>query len=569
MHTLTQCEARDYKTLVQCLITAECNSKWCSVHEEQEGKQLRIYKSMTTQFEAFDDQTLCLDVKAILSCTQFQSLKDWYASAKEKWVLGNRAYQARERHHVMFYKGGDESHCRYLAFLTIELRTLEVSMEACDRRLYNLILEEENISWLANDHAADEIICAETTNDLSLLPTPPQTPPKKSKRKKRSGSGSSTQSHSETSSEPDSELSKRHNLIASLSAYVSDTNIHTDDPKVSAITQEINSNIIRTIISRNPSLFMRARSKNFPDVISFLQDDELRVSELERLLKKVKNGKDTVIGPEMIRNAIADCFRDKDEEGVDRVLLCGNYLWSKPVGGAMSQEAWEFFHRYCGCAGCALSVTRTFGEWMHIRRYSVVGPRYPRWVDPKETMSERIFRAVGACLCWSNDAGQRKLERMPAQKGRKIAFWEKQGRHWGYFKFSQNDPKSKKIISALASDNRFLVLARNPLTNTILHDVPSKHGAWTLRARAPRCSRWTVQTFFTCDVFESLSERSPEKRFKKEYLDVYDVLVMHEVSANPYDEMPDIGYGEFLERVAEVAMGVLGVGRAQDLFRED
>lgn len=85
-----QCEARDYKTLVQCLITAECDSKWCSVHEEQEGKQLRIYKSMTTQFEGFDDRTLCLDVKAILSCSELQPLKDCYAAAKEKWVLGNR-----------------------------------------------------------------------------------------------------------------------------------------------------------------------------------------------------------------------------------------------------------------------------------------------------------------------------------------------------------------------------------------------------------------------------------------------------------------------------------------------
>lgn len=91
---------------------------------------------------------------------------------------------------------------------------------------------------------------------------------------------------------------------------------------------------------------MRARAKNFPDVVSFLQDDDLRVSELERLLKKVKNGKDTVIGPEMIRNAIADCFRDADEEGVEKILLCGNYLWSRPVAGAMSPEAWEYFHRY-------------------------------------------------------------------------------------------------------------------------------------------------------------------------------------------------------------------------------
>ena len=94
------------------------------------------------------------------------------------------------------------------------------------------------------------------------------------------------------------------------------------------------SSIVRGMIARSPSLFVRARAKDFETIASFLQDGDLTLADLERLARRMTKGKDSVLRPDMIRNAIADCYRD-DEEETERIRLCGGWLWSEPYEKAM------------------------------------------------------------------------------------------------------------------------------------------------------------------------------------------------------------------------------------------
>lgn len=100
--SVATCLARSPKTLQQCPAAAEEGSKWCARHEEHEGKQLKIYKRITSDYHEFDDSVLCLDVKKILACTDAETLKAWHAGAKAKWKLGHRYVTCRIRVAILY-----------------------------------------------------------------------------------------------------------------------------------------------------------------------------------------------------------------------------------------------------------------------------------------------------------------------------------------------------------------------------------------------------------------------------------------------------------------------------------
>ncbi|KZT35417.1 hypothetical protein SISSUDRAFT_1064509 [Sistotremastrum suecicum HHB10207 ss-3] len=553
--TFATCLARSPKTLQQCPAAAEEGSKWCARHEEHEGKQLKIYKKISSDYHDFDDSVLCNDVKRILACTDMKVLKAWHAGAKAKWKLGHRTLRAREQHHVSFYGGGDQGHQQYMSILSTELRTLEMAMEACDRRLYTLLLESENLSWIKEDAKNPDLICDEPeTSSILLCPPSPRKSKHKSKPSEDSDEGKPSSPTSESLGDFDPEAAKRQHHINQLVSYVTPS---SQNPP--SLTHRINSNIFRTLISRSPSLFVRARSKDYPDIETFLQEGDLSLSELNKLSRKLIKGTDPSIGPEMIRNAIADCYRD-DKDETDRIKLCGDWLWSKPNPNAMGIEAWRYFHSHNGCANCCLAVTRTFEEWITFRRYTVIGPLFPRWIHANEHMSEKILRVFGL-ICAANDVGKKSIERLQLKNGAtKSLYVEKQTRNWVLLKLSLRDTNAKIILDGLSSNETFTILARNRFTGVTVRK-PSENGAtWISRVRASKTRTWGNQLIFLEDNLDALSSRSPECRFKKQFHDVFEVIVFDQIHGP---------FLEFMDRIAKVVWSSVGYLSVEDALAKE
>ncbi|KAF8598693.1 hypothetical protein BDV93DRAFT_609706 [Ceratobasidium sp. AG-I] len=153
--TQKSCAARDPPNN-SCPRPAERSSKWCSTHEEIEGKQLKLYKRHTAALESdialrkpeFLVRSVALKAGITDAMVTLEALREWYADARHQWVLATRTINARLRHHNTFYAGGDAGHLQYLDFLRSVIAQLESTMQKCDDLRYELLLQKESAKWV-------------------------------------------------------------------------------------------------------------------------------------------------------------------------------------------------------------------------------------------------------------------------------------------------------------------------------------------------------------------------------------------------------------------------------------
>lgn len=185
-----------------------------------------------------------------------------------------------------------------------------------------------------------------------------------SPKKKRAATSKSQQSDSSSDGNEDDPVNnRREKLLATLLSY----GVRPDAPDKCRTPQEkaftakalarprpqdpsamsdhvaIMANIFRTIVGRMPGLVERARV--YPDVPSFVRSVELSLFDLEKLRKKLR--REGAVSALVIRNAIADLYRDPDEVPKDeKQWLLGGWLYDKPSEKPMPREGWEFFHDF-------------------------------------------------------------------------------------------------------------------------------------------------------------------------------------------------------------------------------
>ncbi|KAG8719162.1 hypothetical protein FRC08_003514 [Ceratobasidium sp. 394] len=426
------CAAR-YPSNLGCVRPAEQNSKWCSTHEEIEGKLLKLYKRHTTALEsdiaihkldfsarsrALKGRTASGGPSGVLS---LEELRTWYADARHQWVLATRTLDTRVRHHNAFYDGGDAGHLQYLDFLRSLIMDLEDMMHKCDELGYELLVQKEHAGWiqrappaagpgrcgLETNIATDcgETLCAKRPSgrgvaapprvDDRALPTPPPSPTLPRRRRAKQANQAPEIDGSEETAYRD--LQKRETIVQRLCAFL--------QPESGAICRpEVFATFFRRAIARSPSLFVRARtweSQNYGRVspptpaspaaceshanvvAAFISSDALTTGELERLAKRLPFVRGESISAELIRGAIADVFRGREsqvgvsntEAGQNRIPLLGGWIYEKPWSGPMHLDAWDMMHQLIACAGCALGTSWTFSEALQVRRCAFVGGR--------------------------------------------------------------------------------------------------------------------------------------------------------------------------------------------------
>ncbi|QRV96705.1 hypothetical protein RhiJN_24723 [Ceratobasidium sp. AG-Ba] len=428
------CTAR-YPSNLACVRSAEENSKWCSTHEEIEGKLLKLYKRHTVALESdialnkstFSTRSDLLkngltdgDKDGVIS---LEELRTWYADFRNQWVLATRALETRIRHHNAFYNGGDAGHLQYLDFLRLLTTNLEDMMRRCDELGYELLLEKERAIWvqrappstesggcgLETDTASatcGEILCAKNPSDRNgatpargdralLTPPPSPTLPISKGRKAKQAKepielGPGCQSLSCPDEISCKDLQRRQAIVRKLCAFLQ---VALLEPR--ARTWESQNSEAGPICMRDQPIIREPFAKF---VVEFISSDAPTTGELEKLTKKLPFVRGESISAELIRDAIADNFRltglknDTDITKLcnDSISLLGGRVFRKPWTGPLPPEAWDVMHQLVACAGCAIGTSRTFSEALYVRRSTFVGGRVEG--------ASRLGVTVPACL---------------------------------------------------------------------------------------------------------------------------------------------------------------------------
>ncbi|GAA5923748.1 uncharacterized protein JCM15063_003750 [Sporobolomyces koalae] len=294
-----------------------------------------------------------------------------------------------------------------------------------------------------------------------------------------------------------------------------------------------------------------------------------------------------------------------DQDGKEEELsveILGGKVWKDALEGATwTREAWDLFYAFIACSGCALLATPSLDAWAQNRRLAALG-HYPAWMScSSEAMSgtaDKIFRLSGIVLCTSNSSqGGRRVkrieskEKLPKGRGRKVVYVEEWERNWMYIKLPVSDPRSRKLLDAIAAlSARFAVLARNKDTNETTH-VPMDTTARCSMARSCTCckpsdiwldkvrsgltpierkaARWSTTSFFPVDtVLDSLGKSSsPETRFQSApYQDCYECLVL---DASPYASPTHDSWTTFADSFAAAVLEAQEFQSSQELTRHE
>lgn len=548
-------------------------------------------------------------------------LRTWHHIARRTWALANRTVLAREHHHSQFYQNGDDSHRHFNAILRRKQDLLENLMSEIDQRLYRLTIGVEKADWLLLTKSVnrnrfttgddddseskentsscngsityEDVECEEEPSLPEPLPTPPSSPPP-------------CVECQYVSEDLDQKLiRKKRAVVGRLINYL---DFGLEDAEFSvAVRQELREvirNIFRRIIVRDAGLFVRAKEFNPTPgslltswlgdgvnnwrtalyecpIKAFINGEKLSLKELERLWGLMKFGKDK-IGPELIRNAIADIYRCAQDTCVNndiqtayqshrkstKIWVLGGYVWRKAKDGPLPRTGSDLLHAFVGCAGCMLSTCRTFEEWAENRRLAVVGHRYPGWSEPHEPPAERLLRCFKIVICRHNcNSKLSKVEKVvPKSKKLRTVYTETQERHYLYLCMSVADSRSPRILDALHALPTYLnVYARRRDTNEVTHQPNHADDLWCSRIRSGyttmerKQKKFTLATAFRAD--DNLFEKnltSPEKSFGHCFQDCWDVLVMNGKVGN---------FEGFMNLIANVVLEVAGYRTVEEAMK--
>lgn len=155
---------------------------------------------------------------------------------------------------------------------------------------------------------------------------------------------------------------RRAELVRKLTAYLYHADLLVSHPAKAEQRSRIVQSLFRLVISRNPSLLVRAQP--FDDIATFLSTGDLKLEALEKLWRglKMRGGnvkKGAVLTPEVIRNAIKDAerepgsIRDESGNGVgvsveqdDHLWVLGGRVWKKASAGEMSREQYDHYYDF-------------------------------------------------------------------------------------------------------------------------------------------------------------------------------------------------------------------------------
>ncbi|KAH9817271.1 hypothetical protein DFH28DRAFT_1157294 [Melampsora americana] len=551
-----------------CPNPQEKDSKWCSLHEELQGKHMRIYKQ-----HSLENKTICQSyeppnqittrmiptVKDVMKVSDIETLRSWHHIARRTWNLTNRTVIAREHHHSQFYQDGDVSHRHFNAILRHKLEVLEDLMSAIDEKIYKFTLEFESANWILDQ--PPELNCqdsdpvevesdsnAQTSTDLS------------SEDDINSLDAVSTSPSScEIDFEPEFEkieVVEDKALILQLTGYL-DLPFHVSKLEKHRVfdLKEIVHNLI---------------SSSNNDQTDWHQDSyvsgTLSVKELQRLFWKEK------AGPELIRNAISDLFRSNEshsssdskeklaniQKTTTKIWVLGGYVWKKPLSGPLPRLGTDYFYAFVGCHGCMLSTCRTFEEWVENRRLSLIDSRYHDWLNPVEDQVENLFRSLRIVISGHNSNNKlSRIERVvPKCKKLKTVYTEVQERHYVYLCLPL-DIRSTKIVNALSSNKKsFNVFSSRRDTGEISHKPNKETDLWCTRTRSAYSTlERKKKTFTFSTMFPSNPEtfncalKSLDKRFGRKFIDCWDVLVM---------DVKVLEFQSFLNSIGETVLQAVG-----------
>lgn len=243
--------------------------------------------------------------------------------------------------------------------------------------------------------------------------------------------------------------------------------------------------LFRFAVLRIPSLAPLALSLNCLDtpVESFLDLLEERTEthcgdEVGRLWRALKFSKGTTSTEEglldvrVLGDCIADVYRGREDDSMHVVVLGGKiYKEASEVVAAIPDEGWDLFYQFVStsppllrrivlirgygkidCAGCSVSVTRTFSEYSRNRRLALLGA-YPAWLTPSESIDEHVFRLGDVALCGSNlPTCGKKVKRVGKTKRggtSKVVLVEEWERAWMYVKLVSDPTASCTLIPQL------------------------------------------------------------------------------------------------------------------------
>jgi hypothetical protein len=308
---------------------------------------------------------------------------------------------------MSFYYGGDSGHGTYVDYLRNQQQTLERIMSALDKRAYEvrtghrgwlaslgpdrlaqlqLILGNQNASWLLKTPTAQPMCCEEEEAASSPPPTPPLIPSRDSAKPEeeeiclpppdQSSASDVTLPESSASSElgqesssattisedelPDTldslsladegtpqPIDSRAKLLSKLLAYCEDCGSTSSRSDGSPRRVNVVANLFRFAVSRTPCLLVRAQPFQDVGVKPFLIEGDLATEDLDSLWERLKFSRQDgvgLLGPEVIRNAIVDLTREPTEEDISEgrcFKVLGGWVWKEPDEREMEREEWD------------------------------------------------------------------------------------------------------------------------------------------------------------------------------------------------------------------------------------
>jgi hypothetical protein len=137
-------------------------------------------------------------------------------------------------------------------------------------------------------------------------------------------------------------------------AYLDFPSYFADEADKSFATKYVD-NIFRYVVSRIPSLLIRARSANCPSVMCFFESDHLQENEFGRLWRGLKYNNvhpEGKLSVDAIRNALYDAESGIKTRSGPCVELLGGKIWKDAAANDLSRRGWDHFYRFVSKFGC-------------------------------------------------------------------------------------------------------------------------------------------------------------------------------------------------------------------------